>query len=339
MGERPGVMKDTFHAEMDRLNLTALWETDAHAGPRGGAERALAWRWSDMLPLIDHAIAAASMENTERRVLAFRNPAAPNIPGPLPTIAGALQILLPGEHAIPHRHSMNALRFVMEGSGATTVVDGKRCPMEEGDLILTPAWTWHEHVHEGRGRMVWFDSLDVPLHRFFNNTEFEPGPPKEIAPLRADDEFAAAGMVPAAESLAPGAGFSPLFRYAWRDACAAIARMPAEPDGSRVLRYVNPLTGGAVMSLMDCYLAELPAGRDTAGRWSTASTICVVAEGEGVTRVGDERIEWQRNDVFTLPRKSWHSHRAATAGAKLFLSTDRGVLEKLGLLREQTRAA
>ena len=44
---------------------------------------------------------------------------------------------------------MNALRFVMEGKGAYTVVDGKSCLMEEGDLVITPGWTWHEHVHKG----------------------------------------------------------------------------------------------------------------------------------------------------------------------------------------------
>ncbi len=331
-------LKDRFHTELERLNLTALWETDAHAGPRKGGERAQMWRWADMQPMIEHAIAAASMEYTERRVLAMRNPANPDAPGPLPTINGALQILLPGEHAPPHRHSMNALRFVMEGSGATTIVDGKRCRMEEGDLILTPGWTWHEHIHEGKGRMVWFDSLDVPLHRFLNTAEFEPGPPKQIAPISGDEEFSCAGMVPASPSLGEHAGFSPLFRYPWKDASVGLARLPRTRDGSRTLRYVNPLSGGPVMALMDCYLGDYAPERDTTPHWSTASAICVVAEGEGSSRIGDQVIEWCRNDVFTLPRRTWISHRAGSPGAKLFISTDRGVLQKLGLLRERSRA-
>ena len=41
------------------------------------------------------------------------------------TLAANIQILLPGEKARPHRHTMNALRFVLEGSGAATIVDGK----------------------------------------------------------------------------------------------------------------------------------------------------------------------------------------------------------------------
>ncbi|MFM9969406.1 MAG: cupin domain-containing protein [Burkholderiales bacterium] len=332
-------LKDSFHMELERLQLTALWETDAHAGGRKAGERPQTWRWRDMLPMIDQAIRAASMENTERRVLALRNPRMAEMPGPLPTINGALQILLPGEHAPPHRHSMNALRFVMEGRGATTIVDGKHCLMEEGDLILTPGWTWHEHTHQGEGRMVWFDSLDVPLLSYLNAAEFEPGPPKQIAPLSADDAFASAGMVPASPRMGGHSGFSPLFRYPWREACATLSRLPREADGSRVLHYINPLTGGTVMSLMDCYLGEYATERATIPHWSTASSICLAAEGDGVTRVGDYEVEWQRNDIFVLPRRAWVSHRARSPGAKLFISTDRGVMERLGLLREQLGAA
>jgi gentisate 1,2-dioxygenase len=115
--------------------------------------------------------------------------------------------------------------------------------------------------------------------------------------------------------------------------------MPAEADGSRLLHYVNPVTGGPVMSLLDCYLMEVPVARPTTSRWSSASTFCVVAEGDGTSRVGETEITWQRNDVFTVPRNTWHSHRATSGGAKLFYTTDRPMLEKLGLLREQVRDA
>jgi gentisate 1,2-dioxygenase len=234
---------------------------------------------------------------------------------------------------------MNALRFVMEGSGATTIVDGKRCTMEEGDLILTPGWTWHEHVHEGKGRMIWLDALDVPLHRYLGTGEFQPGPVKDLAPHPDDAEFSTAGLVPAREGAASGAQYSPMFRYSWADARAALNRVPADGDGARVLRYVNPTNGGAVMSLIDCYLLCLTKGRDTVRRRSSASTICLVAEGEGVSRIGEETVEWRRNDIFTLPRKNWFSHRATSEGAVLFLASDREALSRLGLLKDERDAA
>ncbi len=177
----------------------------------------------------------------------------------------------------------------------------------------------------------------MPLHQFFKTTAFETGPAHDLPPLGADDEYAAAGMVPAGAASTANPAYSPLFRYGWAEAKEAVARMTPEADGSRRLRYVNPLNGGPVMSLIDCYLLDLPAARETRPHWSTAGTICVVAEGEGTTKVGEETIAWRRNDIFTLPGKTWHAHCAAAPGAKLFLATDREVLARLGLLEERTR--
>ena len=114
----------------------------------------------------------------ERRVLSLVNPVAKSAEDESTTrnLAAAIQILLPGESARPHRHSMNALRFVLEGSGALTMVDGKACAMEFGDLILTPAWCWHEHVHGGVEPMIWLDALDVPFHLYLGTAKFQPGP-------------------------------------------------------------------------------------------------------------------------------------------------------------------
>ena len=157
-------------------------------------------------------------------------------------LATALQILLPGEKARPHRHTMNALRFVIEGKGASTVVDGKDCPMEEGDLVITPGWTWHEHVHHGNAPIIWLDALDAPLHRYLGTDEFEPGPAHDMPDTADDSAFAFPNIVP--ELSEPATPFSPVFRYPWaaarrrgargarrartaRGACATSIRSPA----------------------------------------------------------------------------------------------------------------
>ena len=72
---------------------------------------------------------------SQRRVLTLIDPEAQgNAAGTTTNLTAALQILMPGESARPHRHSMNALRFVIDGTGASTKVDGRDCPMSEGDL-------------------------------------------------------------------------------------------------------------------------------------------------------------------------------------------------------------
>jgi gentisate 1,2-dioxygenase len=72
------------------------------------------------------------------------------------SLVASLQMLMPGEIAPAHRHSYSALRFMLSGSGAYTVVDGESVAMAVGDLVLTPNWKWHDHGHrDGAQPMVW----------------------------------------------------------------------------------------------------------------------------------------------------------------------------------------
>ena len=179
-------------------NLAPLWENAKAHRPAPPPDAGYLWSWDKIRPLITSAIEVASPEAVERRVLQL----VPPIPEcqeeqqTSRTLAANIQILLPGEKARPHRHTMNALRFVLEGSGASTIVDGKPCPMEEGDLILTPAWTWHEHVHQGKGPIIWLDALDVPFQQYMGTGAFQPGPVAEMPETVADAAFAVANVVP-----------------------------------------------------------------------------------------------------------------------------------------------
>ncbi len=172
-------------AEIDELRrawkdaaMAPLWENKFAHRPPPLPEASYLWSWQQIRPLISGAIKVASPEAIERRVLQLIPPGADEHEWrqTTKTICANLQVLLPGEKARPHRHSMNALRFVLEGSGATTIVDGKPCRMDEGDLVLTPAWTWHEHVHEGTVPIIWLDVLDVPMHHYLGTGAFQPGP-------------------------------------------------------------------------------------------------------------------------------------------------------------------
>ena len=326
-----------FHAAMKQAKVFALWEGEARHGAHAIPPQA--WPWRVMDPLIDGAIAATGMDNAERRVLVLNNPLYENtgLYGATINVAVNLQVLMPGERARVHRHSMSALRFMLEGEGVTTIVEGKPCAMLRGDLVLTPAWTWHEHVHAGQGRAVWVDALDVPLVRYLRDAQFEPGPSHDVNPLPDDAAFAAAGLAPAHHSLAGAGAHSPMFRYPWATARAALDALRPDADGSRLLRYTNPLNGGPVMPTLDCYLLGLAAGRDTTERRSNCNTVCVVVEGTGSSRIGEHDVEWGPNDIFTLPNGSWSRHRASAGGACLFQISDRELFSRMEMLREEVR--
>ena len=298
------------------------------------AEPPWIWRWANLQPLMDQAIAVAGLEAAERRVLTLANPGFKDSVRTSTNLNAGIQVLKPGEIARPHRHSANALRFVIEGTGAITKVDNKVCEMLPGDLILTPGWTWHEHEHKGTVRMAWLDVLDVPLFDYLKINFFEPGPTHNVSEPIADAAFATSGLLPQVNA----SEHSPIFRYPWPAANAAIENVPPATDGSRLLRYVNPVTGGPVMALIDCSLLRLAPHAATHRRRVSGNTICLVAEGEGESAIGDQTIAWKKHDIFTLPHWNWISHKASGAGATLFQVSDDQVLRRLGLWREEIAA-
>jgi gentisate 1,2-dioxygenase len=314
-------------------NLRPLWESALAHKVREGGPAPHHWQWKVLRPLIDDAMKVTSPAAVERRVLTLTDPEAAGGPGSTATnLATGFQILLPGEKARPHRHTMNALRFVVEGTGAATVVDGKDCPMEEGDLVITPGWTWHEHVHRGSAPIIWLDALDAPLHRYLGTDKFEPGPVHDLPNAPDDSAFAVPNIVP---ELSEGATpFSPVFRYPWKDARNAVRAAPTWKDGTRRVRYINPITGGSTMPLMDCYLVQIDKGTETVRFRTTSNAVCLVCEGSGTTKVGDDTIAWEKKDVFSLPHGNWITHKANET-ATLFLVTDRDAMRRLDLLKEQ----
>lgn len=322
---------DEIRQAWRHANVTPLWETTVHRRD-DSAPRAYHWKWQVLRPLIDRAIEVTTMENAERRVLALTNPDAIGGRNTTTNLNGCLQVLMPGESARPHRHTANALRFVLEGNGATTTVDGKACSMAEGDLVITPGMSWHAHTHEGKAPIVWFDALDVPLHQYLGTQMFEPGPPKEFPKTANDAAFAVPNIVP--ELAAPSA-YSPVFRYPWAASRAALAAAPLARDGARRIRYVNPMTGGAVMSLLDCFMARIEASAETIPYRTTSNAVGVVVEGTGTSRVGNETFAWGPKDIFSMPHHNWVSHRCESSSAVLFVVSDREVLRRLDLLIEE----
>ena len=132
---------EAMRAAWRQANVRPLWENPIAHKVRAGGPPAHLWTWRELEPLVASAMAMTSMAAIERRVLTLVDPGADSdAVGTTTNLTTALQILMPGESARPHRHSMNALRFVLHGNGATTKVDGRDCPMSEGDLVITPGW-------------------------------------------------------------------------------------------------------------------------------------------------------------------------------------------------------
>ncbi len=327
-----------FLAEMAECAVLPLWDRyhELLKPEPCAPDPPFQWRWDALQGLIARAARDVSMKDAERRVLMLANPAFDGKATTTTNLFAGIQILEPGELARPHRHTASAMRLVIESECGATVVNGHDCPMAPGDLILTPNWAWHAHHNHGNTRVVWLDGLDLPLAAHLGAIFAEGGDPdasKPNAPFYDDPAFAQGGLMPVGGG--GEAPHSPMFRYPWTSVAATFDAMAPAADGSRTLRYTNPADGGPVMPTMDCYAMRLGRGRPTRRYRTTANAVCLAVDGEGTTVVGGKSISWRKHDVFTLPHWNWISHTAASERAHLFLFTDREVLRRAALLREE----
>lgn len=328
-----------YYARLGRQDMAPLWEVLRGLITPEPASAALPhlWHYDGLRPLILEAGEVITAREAERRVLVLENPGLRGRSSITGTLYAGLQLILPGEVAPAHRHTQSALRFIVEGEGAFTAVDGERTTMRPGDFVITPSWTFHDHGHEGSGPMVWLDGLDIPLVKFLDASFAEHHRAESHALTRPEGDSPArygSGLVPVGAR--PTSPTSPVFNYPYaksRAALEALSAGPTDPWSGIKLQYVNPLTGDYAMPTIGAFLQMLKPGR-TAPYRSTDGTVYSVVEGTGMVEIAGQRLSWGPRDIFVVP--SWATHRFETAGeAVLFSFSDRPVQQKLGLWREQ----
>ncbi len=331
-----------FYDRIGQKNLAPLWEV-LHklitAEPSSVIKPHL-WKYDSLRPFLLESCKLITAKEAERRVLVLENPALPGESRITRSLFGGLQIILPGEIAPPHRHSQAALRFIIEGKGAYTAVDGERTTMHPGDFVITPSWTWHDHGNNGDGPMVWLDGLDMHMIKLFE-ASFREGSDSDEAmePERDEgDSFARYGS-----NLAPveddySRPTSPVFNYPYdrtREALEAMKRRDKwSPWHGLKMKYINPRTGDYAMPTIATFIQLLPKGFKTQPYRSTDSTVFVCTEGRGRTTVGGQTLEWGPRDIFVVPSWEKYTHEASDESV-LFSYSDRVVHEKLGFWREQ----
>ena len=243
------------------------------------------WHYDALKPDLMEACELITAKEAERRVLVLENPALPGESRITKSLFGGLQIILPGEIAAPHRHTQAALRFVLEGEGAYTSVDGERTFMRPGDFVITPRWTWHDHGNVGKGPMVWLDGLDMHMIKLFE-ASFREGSGSdaagEVTRPEGDSEARYGGnLLPVDDSYSRPT--SPMFNYRYDRTREALEQMRRRDEWSPwhglKLKYANPKTGDYAIPTIATFIQLLPKGFKTAPYRSTASTVFVVRRG------------------------------------------------------------
>jgi gentisate 1,2-dioxygenase len=329
-----------YYRRISLQHLTPLWEVLHALVPKQPQPKCVPvmWRFDDVRAPLIEAGELISAEEATRRVLILENPSYPGQSRITNTLYAGLQLLKPGELAPAHRHTQSALRFVLEGKGAFTTVDGERHFMAVGDLVLTPAWSWHDHGNESSEPTIWLDGLDIPIVQMLDAGFAEDLPVQQQPVSRpSGDSFARFGtnLLPFDYHSRPLT--SPVLAYPYERTREALYQMgrgsEAHPAHGYKMRYINPTTGGHAMPTIAAFMQLLPAGFSGKVHRSTDATVYVVVEGRGRSTIGTEIYNWGPRDIFVAP--SWYPCRhEAHEEAVVFSFSDRAIQEQLGLWRE-----
>jgi gentisate 1,2-dioxygenase len=338
---RPNPKRREFYERIARHGLAPLWEVLGTLVPQRPATPCVPalWKYRDVRTYLMEAGELITAAEAERRVLILENPGMRGSSSITHSLFSGMQMILPGEIAPSHRHVQSALRFVVEGTGAYTAVDGERVTMHPGDFIITPSWTWHDHGNPGGEPVIWLDGLDIPMVAFFDSGFMERFPEATQPVTRAEGDTRArygANLLPldyTRQSLT-----TPLFSYPYARTREALERLRVNGDRHPChglkLQFANPASGGYPMPTIGAFVQWLP--RDFRGLpyRSTDGTVFCAVEGRGCSRIDGQAFEWEANDVFVAPSWTKVQHEAAT-DAVLFSFSDRPAQKSLGLWREQ----
>jgi gentisate 1,2-dioxygenase len=336
---------EAYYNELKTLGAGALWTVanDIEPWEPRPSSVPMLWKYDDLRELVLKSSELVTPEQAGRRVVYLVNDSRRDVSAAVGWLYTGLQVTRPGESTSAHRHKASALRFIMEGEGGYTVVDGNKITFEVNDFVITPNSTWHEHgvVPEGK-TCIWQDGLDIPLINALEANDYavyDGKQPLETPVNHSPLSFSGSGMIQA-DTIWDKA-YSPLFKYTWATVYPALLEAAKVNQGSPYdgiyMHYSNPLTGGHVMQTMGASMQLLSAGQHTKAHKHTGSFVYQCAKGKGYSVIAGKRYDWKERDIFCVPSWVYHEHvnLSDTEDACLFSFHDLPVIEKLGLYQEK----
>jgi len=277
--------------------------------------RPMHWSYQLGKLALDQAGKWMDTELAERRNLLLFNPVEDNDYDTVRTLVAAYQMIKPGEYAKPHKHSPNALRFVLEAKpGAFSVVDGVKLPMLAGDILLTPGGSMHSHFNESDACAYWIDILDVPLIHLLEPMFFEP----------SNEAIQTVNSSPDRHE----------YWFKEEDLLRNISlNSPSDPSKSELNSKTQILDSQSHIVTQCLSYHHLSSGGILPIPRTTVSRIFCIAHGSGTVNLGGIEVNWKFGDVLALP--SWHEACFnAIDESRIFEVNDLPVLQKLSLFRQ-----
>ena len=337
---------EAYYKELETLGAGALWTVanDIEPWEPRTSSVPMLWKYDDLRDLVLKSSELVTPEKAGRRVVYLVNDKRKDVSAAVGWLYTGIQVTRPGESTSAHRHKASALRFIMEGEGGYTVVDGNKITFEVNDFVITPNSTWHEHGVADDGKTcIWQDGLDIPLVNALEANDYAVYDGKQSLDVPINYSpityGGSSGLLPSDQKW--DKDYSPLFKYAWKSVYPALVEASkikeVSPFDGILMNYSNPLTGGHVMQTMGASMQLLPARFKGKAHKHTGSFVYQCAKGKGYSIIDGKRFDWKERDIFCVPSWALHEHvnLSETEDACLFSFNDLPVIEKLGLYQEQ----
>src|SRR3954447_18757324 len=130
--------REEFYERISKRDMAPLWKVMKSVVTKEPVTRCAPaiWHYQDVKSLVMESGGLISAEEAQRRVLVLENPALRGESRATNTLFAGIQMILPGEVAPAHRHVSSAIRFVLDGEGAYTSVEGEKAFMSPGDFVI-----------------------------------------------------------------------------------------------------------------------------------------------------------------------------------------------------------
>ncbi len=236
------------------------------------------------------------------------------------------QILMPGERTQAHRNTRSETRLVCQAPrDAVFVCEFESFPMERGDVVISPSWTFHDHWNQGNEPALWVDGYDNGYNGGANLNERLP----HDAPYQEIKKPEGYGVRTRghARPLSGGNPYPlPPMRYPWAETQAGLAALKeaGEEDPYEGIRLMlaSPVDGGPTLPTIAWHVQSLSAGQKTLSHRHNSTTFYFAFEGEGAIVIEGERLEWHRGDIFAVPAWKWHHLENSPTGETILFSID-----------------
>src|SRR6202795_3926851 len=141
------VVREAYYERISKFDMAPLWKVMKNVVTKEPVTRCVpvVWHYDDVRSMVMESGGLISAEEAQRRVLILENPAMRGESKATNTLFAGIQMILPGEVAPAHRHVAAAIRFVLDGEGAYTAVDGEKAYMAPGDFVITANWAPYAH--------------------------------------------------------------------------------------------------------------------------------------------------------------------------------------------------